>query len=539
MSETNGHPTLETEAVIGKDGSGIIEVKALEVDEGAGGSNQPEQDVWTPFDTIEPPENLPALSRLTSASHIRSVCLGAISRNTVGLGWDAAVWPEHEGAVDNKTMRDARHRLDALARRDRRLDHPSFSDLMYAVKHDLEEFGNGSLEASRNRRTGQIDGLYHLPGQKMRRKKDRDGWVLGQNPDLVEGDPERKDYYNFGEKVRYDASGKPQPRLQTPALGWKRNEVIAFRHYTSESRDYGLPRDIDLAVEYAAYKYVVEWTQGFFGSGGVPATVMFVQGQEERTGDRIRFTVNRNVMRRINQAMAPDSTQGKRVVVIPVPPGTSVHAEKLAQMSDRDITFGEFKKEHRRNVGSAFGLMPIFYGDVDDSGRYTAEVQRALTLEETFDPDQRYVEDRLWPLLSDLGYSELRVQFTRLAVEGDAVKRESAQNGADVGAITVGEWRKANGMGPLPSKLAPDDPENPNNERFKPTSPAGTPHDAVAVADTQDQRGLQPGVGARTGRQPPPGTVAKSDDHGEPHVEAEVEQLAEELTEYGSVGRDE
>ena len=551
--EGNGH-TAEA-VVLAKDSEGVVELRAVEMDPGAGQTSQEDTDTWTPTDTIPPPENLPSLSRLTRISQIRSTCIGVLTTNVVGLGWDVHVWPGEDAQVDKAEIRDARHSLDALARRDTRLDRPGLSDLMCAVGHDLEEFGNGYIEVSRNRRSGKIDGLYHLPGQLIRRKKMRSGWVMGQNPDLVSS-AQRVDYYNFGEKVQYDDKGNPQPRLQTPQTGWKQNEVIAFRHYTSESRDYGLPRDIGLVADYAAYKYVIDWTSSFFGNSGTPPTILFVQGQELKDGTRVHFKVDASVVNRIRQSLQTDTTgNAKKVVVVPVPPGTNVHAEQLSQLSDRDITFGDFKKDHRNTVGSAFGLQPMFYGSTDDSGRYTAEVQRALCLEETFDPSQRYIEDKLWTtLMADLSFSQFRIVFKRLAVESDAQKREAAQNGATVGAITVGEWRDANGYGPLPFDGPIDDAKNPNNERFTPTAaftglsreqslnpadvPGGDPHREVAIRATQDTRGLAPGIGGRPGpRDVPPvkDAQAKSGDHeGDPDVEAEVDHLAEELREYAA-----
>lgn len=532
--------TLEVHA-IAKDSEAIIELRASELDPDAGGSTQPDVDVWTPQDTIEPPENLPLLANLTKYSQKRADCIGVITRNTVGLGWDVGVWPEHEGQIDRKLIRECRHKLDALARRDKRLDggRPSFADLMYAVKHDIEEFGNGRMEVSRNRRTGMIDGLYHVPGHRVRRKKDRSGWVMGQNPELVD-DASRIDYYNFGEKVEYDADGRPQGKLADGATRWKTNEIIAFQHYTSESRDYGLPRDIGLVGEYAAYKAVIEWTGSFFNNSGVPPTVLFVQGQEQRDGNRVRFRVDASMVRRIKQALASDAPTGKEVVVVPVPPGTNVNAVKLSQLSDRDLTFGNFKGEHKSNVGEAFGLTPIFYNPGgNEGGRYTAEVERALCLEETFDPDQDYLERKLWTtVLPDLGYSELRIIFKRLAVESDSARREAVQNGATIGAVTYGEWRQANGLDPLPYDGDPNDPENPNNQliRVAGANTTGDPH-APQEFDAADGRGKRPGIGGRPG--PRDEVVAKAHDHeGEPHVEAVVDELTGELSEYGPPSAD-
>lgn len=534
MSEGNGQVTAEAQ-VLAKDSEGVVELRAVELDIGAGGSTQPEEDEWGWLDTIEPPEDVVGFGRLTKVSAVRDRCLDALTRNTVGLGWDVAVWPEHEGDVDRARVRECRHRLDALARRDKRLDRPSFSTLISAVKHDVEEYGTGYLEASRNRRSGQIDGLFHAPGQLVRRKRDRTGYVIGQSAGLADGAAlARTDYYNFGEKVEYDRSGAPVGRLASGATRWGTNELIAFRHFTSESRDYGLPRDQGLIIEYAAAKFVDEWTAGFFQGSGVPPTMMFVSGQEQREGGRVTFKVDASVMRRINQAMASDGPPGRRVAVIPVPPGTNINAETLSELSDRDITFEEFRKQHRRNVGSSFGLMPIFYGDVDDAGRYTAEVQRSLTLEETFDPDQTYIEDKLWTtLLADLGYSELRVQFKRLAIEGDAAKREVANNAADRGAITVGEYRQMNGLEPLPYDGDPNDEENPNNKLMASKTATAPPHDPVDQR-SQDERGMRPGIGGRgPGRD---GQIAKHDHPA--HVEDAVDELADELSEYGPVAAD-
>ena len=520
MTPEDGNGQVEA-VELAKDSEGVVELRAIELDPGAGKSGQVEKDLWTPEDTLIPPEDPLMLSRLTEASQPRKTCLEAMARNTVGLGWDVMPWPEHEGDVNEDMVRDARHALDSLARRDKRLDRPAFWDLIYAVKHDTEECGNGGVEVSRNKRTGKIDGLYHVPGKLIRRKKDRDGWVMGMNESAaaqLDLNLERTDFYNFGEKVAYNAKGEPQPKLAEGATRWSTNELIPFKVYTSESRDYGLPRDSSLVVEYAAARFVAEWTSSFFESSGTPPTALFIQGEETRDGKRIRFTVPTATVRRIEQGLKTGGAPGDKVVIIPVPPGTQVKDVKLGQMSDRDLTFGEFKKLHRHNVGSAFRLMPIFYGDVDDSGRYTAEVQRALTLEQVFDPDQRYVEDRLWTtLMGDLGFSPLRVVFKRLAVEGNAVKRESAQNGAEIGAVTMGEWRDANGLGPLPEQLYGKGV----NDRIINAGPPPGAENRVAVEATEDTRGLRPGIGGRVAKHEGP--------HGVPHVERIVDELSEEL----------
>lgn len=532
MSEENGHATAEA-IELAKTHEGVVELRAIEVDSGAGSSTSDDADetaLWTPDDVIPPPEDLCALARLTDYSAIRETCIGALSRNTVGLGWDVKVGEGHQQDVTEQDVSDARHELDALARRDKRLNRPSFTALLEAGRWDVEECGNGAIEVSRNRRTGRIDGLYHVPGAKVRRKRDRSGYVYGQNPELAGGDWQRKDYFNFGEKVEYAPDGKPMNRLQPQARsggGWKRNELIVLRRYTSQSRDYGLPRDLGLAIEYAAARFVTEYLSSFFNASGTPPKMIFVQAEEQRdpNSQRIRFTVPQATINRMRAAVKSDAEPGARAVIVPVPPGTKVEEISLGELTDRDITFNDFRKFHRRNVASAMGpLSPIFVGDVEDAGRYTAEVQRSITLEQVFDPEQRHVEDVLWnTLMVDLGFSEMTLKFKRMAVEDAAAQKESANSGAEYGTITKGEWRRAHGFDPLKWDGQGDDP---NEEILFVGQPRGA-EDRVKVREAEDQRGLRPGIGAR---------VAKHQ-HGVPHVEEAVDELAEELSEYGPVSR--
>lgn len=519
MSDGNGNGDLATtEALLISKEDGVTELRAVPLE---GTSTQPDDTslLWTPDDTIAPPEDLISLRALSENSWIRGTCIEAVARNTVGLGWEIVADTDGSQIDPDELIADAKV-LDALAERDKRLDSPTFGELMYAVKTEEEECGNGYVEISRKRGSGQIDGLFHVPGPYVRRKKDRSGYVVGMNPQIAGADTTRVDYYNFGEKAEYGKDGKPTGRLQA-GKRWAVNELLPFRLFTSASRDYGLPRDVELAIEYLAAKLVDEWGVGFFDSSGVPPTILFVSGEESKTGQRIRFTVPQETIERIDQALKTDASRVARVAVVPVPPGTNVQAESLATLSERDLTFGDFKKQHRRNVGGSFRLSPIFYGDVDDAGRYTAEVQRALTLEQVFDPEQDRYESRLTrTLMRDLGMEGKTIRFKRLAVEGDAVRRESANDAAEVGAITIGEYRNAHGLGPLPFDGNGDDP---NDAIINAGKPRGA-EDRTNAA--QDQRGLRPGIGGR---------VAKHDDgHGEPYVDAEVDQLVTELVEASS-----
>jgi capsid portal protein len=472
----------------------------------------------TPDGCLEPPESLDAIAAMTRASSIRGSCLDALALNTVGLGYTIA--PDHHTAAQGDadaaetTAERITQALEDVAHKDRKLERPSFTSLMLAVKRDEEEFGTGYLEVSRDRRTGMIDGLYHAPPRRIRRLADRTGYAM-----LAADSSVAVRFLNYGEKVLYDNAGKPTNTLATGA-SWARNELLAFRVYNSESRDYGLPRDVALSLDYLGDKKAAEANVTFFDSSGTPPTVLFVQGVESRDGGRITFKVPAETSKRIAETLRSDAGHRHRVAVIPVPPGTSTKEVQLGQISERDMGFTDFRADNESRTLKAFRLQPIFVGSAGD-GRYDAEVQRSITLEQVFDPEQRRYEDRIaQSLLRDLGYPGWRISFKRLAVEADAARRESAERMAEVSAITNGEFREAHGYAPLPEDGTIIPTGWSKTLVAPPKLPAGAPEGAQnRVNAASDQRGLRPGIGGRTSRDKATGQ--------DRHVEAGVANLRE------------
>lgn len=416
-----------------------------------------EQDRWTPEHSLEPPEDLDALASLTQSTRWRRPCIEAVALNTVGLGIDVVPREGHEEEADEEQIAEVKAKLDALARRDTRLGRPSFKRLLSAVKVDEEEVGNGYLEVSRSRLDGSIDGLFHVPGKRVRRRKDRKGWVVGPKS----GSPsERVEFYDFGTKVAYDSQGRPLNRLAEPGMRWDRNEIIPFQLYTSESRDYGLPRDAHLALDYLGDRRAAETNAGFFDSSGVPPTVIFVKGEaEDANGNTVRFKVGPNVAKQIAATLAADGRRQHRVAVIPLPPGADAKEINLAQLSERDMGFVEYRKDNRRATLGAFRLAPIFVADIEDTNYSTAEVEMRVTKAQVFDPEQDRWQDIVsTTLLRDLGYPHLELSFTDLDITDPIAVREGARLGAETGTITNGEVREAIDLPPLPEATG-DEPE--------------------------------------------------------------------------------
>lgn len=454
----------------------------------AGDSQQPEEKAnqWTPNEAIDPPENLDELASLTQISPIRRSCIQAITLNTVGLGFTLAPRKGMEEETGEDDIEQATQLLNECAKRDIRSGSPTFSKLIQRVKWDEYEVGNGYLEVSRNRVTGQIDGLFHAPGKRVRRLVDRSGWVVGSR-DASVGDKIRFD--NFGDKVQYGSDGKPLDSLQQgKGKRWARNELIAFQLYTSESRDYGLPPDAQLAWDYLGDKSAAETNINYFGSDGVPPTVFFIKAEPTDDGKVKKVDIKSSVPKAIADTMR--GSQGKRVAIVPMPSDMKIQREDMQKLSDDDVGFVAYRSDNRRRTLGAFRLAPIFVADIEDAGKDTAGEEKAITKEQVFDPEQHDWEDRLSDtLLRDLGFPHLRFDFTEMDTTDKDVDRQSANDAAALGLITNGEYREKMGWAPLPEAIEGQEPKTGevafgwNAELVKkPNAPAGSLQAGVDAA---------------------------------------------------------
>lgn len=509
-----------SEHAIEADVDGQLYKAHIEV-EGIGGTSSQvddDPDLGTPQDAITPPESLERLAELSTFNSTRKAIIDAVALNVVGLGYRLEVGEGHER--DQGDARDeiarATERLEAAARRDTRLAEPSLTELLRAVKTDEEEVGWGFAEVSRSRDSGLIDGLFHVPGKRMRRLRDRSGYALVP----PSGDLDNATRFaNFGEKVAYRNAQPTASLADGHAGGWQRNEVIAFKLYTSESRDYGLPRDAAMVTDYLGDKLAGEANVGFFANGGALPTVLFVQGEERKDGATINVTVPAEVTQRIYATLrskGEGAGNTGRVAIVPLPAGVKAQKEILGQASERDIGNVAVRDDWRQRTLSAFRLSGIFIG-LEGDGRYSAEVERAMGKEQVFDPEQDRYQRRLRPVLRDLGFPQLSIIFNDLAVEDAAARRSSAEKGAEVGGITWREWRTAHGWAPLPEATKAGDPLKWHDGQIYMSVPpepgqvpfgwndslipaVGRPPGSPQPVAGDGQQGLRPGLGGRDSR---------------------------------------
>jgi hypothetical protein len=243
-------------------------------------------------------------------------------------------------------------------------------------------------------------------------------------------------------------------------------------------------------------------------------TVLFIQGEEKREGGVVQVSVPLETTQRINSVLRSRGGIGPggsgRVAIVPLPAGVKAQREVLGEFSDRDVGFVNFRADMRQRTLSSFRMAPVFIalssgGSGTTAVQSDAEVDRAITKEQVFDPEQERYSSRLRrTLLADHGDEDLTIRFSDLAVENDAAKRSATEKGAEVGVVTRREFRAAHGWAPLPEASKGADPQPGqvphgwNDELIAATGlPAGAEN---RVAEGDGQQGERPGLGGRDSR---------------------------------------
>ena len=447
MAGDRGHRAGEVARGRDRDQAG-----AARRDRAAGGCRTTDE-MWTPDAAIQPPENLEALSALSQrvagfaprrsrrspATRSASATPSRRLPNTPTPGID----DKQQGRCDAHPRRAGGSATSASPR-------PTSSSSWSRSRPTRRSAATGRSRSPANADTGQIDGLFHAPGKRVRRLKDRTR--LHHRP-LASNTPrssrESVRFYEFGDKVQYDEQRRADEHARSPAGKWATNELIVFQLYTSASGDYGLPRDVELAVEYLAALNLQKWMAAFFGGSGSLPTLLFVQGVETKDGTKITYRVPQETDRpHPAGAFAPGSSQSDRIAIIPLPPEAQAQLHELAHVSDRDITFDTWTSNHEQHVLGCFRLGPVFVAQESRAATPPRCSARSASSRSSTRSRRATRGSSTTRSCRTSARTRCELKFKRLAIESDAAKRDSADALAAASAITMGEYRTGARLAP-------------------------------------------------------------------------------------------
>lgn len=403
--------------------------------------------------------------------------------NTVGLGFNVNI---KDGVKNSDKFEEAKKQQRLV---DSRLGFPhpkkNFCTLMRESKEDEETIGNGYLEVSRDLK-GEIKRLHNIPGQTI--------WVR-DNPERgfkqdIESTGEEKYFKEFGDMRVMNAETGDYEEEEDEEVGFENqaNELIHFKRYSTKSRYYGTPRWIPAIPAIIGNRKAAERNVNFFDNDGVPRMMIQVEGGTltEKSEENIQNFIQQKhkgvdnahrvmVIEAVDQTenMGPPGLDGKQN-------NSRINLEPLTVGMEEDASFLEYRKANDEEVREIFGISEAFFS-TSDVNRASAEVSRAITNEQEFEPDRKDKEFLINNTIvrdiiirnelpdehksKDLDSEEIRDQVEDIDILVE-VEFESPDIGTpekdqaevldmynEMGALTVNEIREEIGYDPFPDQF--------------------------------------------------------------------------------------
>lgn len=518
-------------------------------------------------DLAEPPYNMDRLANLNEISYVRNSCISAIAQNTTGLGFQIKkLDPQQESVDADEISKKITAKLEEWAARDGK----TFTELMYAVKYDEETVGNGYIEVSRNRR-GEIDGLYHLPGQTIRVRRDKAGYVQERGNTKVP-------FYRFGDKVKILSDGSIS---WLPDRDPDINELIQFKLYSPRNTYYGIPRDVATIVTIAGDEMARNHNIKYFTHSAIPDLLLVFSVNEKQIqaefGDQpVKVEVPDELRESVYYHFRKNITsQNFEPGLFYLPMGVDMKVEKISQ-GQRDSGWVNYRTENRNEIRMAFRVPPVMIGDTSAGGYSTAAIEKSIFLEQVIQPEQNRYAQRLmgilWPEMLGIRLDpsppiveedgSLRdvvpdidiappggvgidpniwvLTFKQMAIS-DQVSMAQIHNiyGGTLGILTKNEMRADIGRAPLDdgdvAEPAADASAPPSADPPDPNDLRGIGHGrgaAGAVTLPQPRRGAEEGVPTPANLNSVDNPLAKRDESGGDLSDAQWKMVETELKKF-------
>lgn len=347
-----------------------------------------------PEGVVEHPWNMDALVMLNDMSVVRRACINALATNVVRLGYRIKKTTPEAGEKDSDEVSE---QIIDLLEKCAEQDDSSLVDLLYKVKFDEETCGNGYLEVTRDLE-GYLAGFHYVPGRTIWIKRDRSGFVQ-----RIAG--EEQSFYNFGDKWKIDASGKPE-LLENRDVDTQ--ELIHFKLHNSNSNYYGVPRDVAAITTMYGDELARNYNTKFFTHSATPDLLLVFEvdkGTGRGAGNQApKVSIPKHVKKGIEDHFRRNLTTGVfKPGIFHLPPGVKLKIEKLSS-EQKDAGWINYRKENRAEVQIAFQTPGVVIANTADGSNYaTAMQEKSLYLESVVKPEQVRYQSRLmaklWPEL--------------------------------------------------------------------------------------------------------------------------------------------
>lgn len=361
---------------------------------------------------VAPPYDMDMLAKLyeLNSAHNAAVTMKAV--NIVGLGyqWEPTERMKYElgkaqksshGSYEKKIEQLELAKIELNEALDDLNPDEEFNEIMVKVWTDVESLGNGFLEVGRNRK-GQIKYIGHIPGQTMRVRALRDGFIQMVANKYVF-------FRNFGER------DVPNPIAEENGGDTNPNEVIHFKKYSPNSTYYGVPDIIAALPAALGDKFAKEYNLDYFENKTVPRYAFILKGARlSAKAEQTLINYFRNELR--------GKHHGTLYIPIPAGFGQQVEAEfKEIEVGIQEGSFTEYTKENRQEILMVHRVPPGKVGVYQNANLAISRDADKTFKEQVCGPEQRRVEKKLKRFIREFT-EDLDLKFSEADIIDDDIR---------------------------------------------------------------------------------------------------------------------
>jgi PBSX family phage portal protein len=411
-------------------GSGGAESKQLHQEQLSG---------YAMFDVVEPPYNLDYLARLYEISPAHKAAVDAKVANVVGLGyhWEPTLKTQHKLERledDAEKIQRARRKL---ARAQEEMDEWSedtneedtFEEVLRKMWTDVETMGNGYLEIGR-KNTGEIGYIGHIPGNTIRIRTKRDGFVQIMDNRVTF-------FRNYGKENVDPIGGDRNP-----------NEILHFKKYSPGRGYYGIPDILAARSAVAGNEFAARFNLDYFEHKAVPRYVVVLKGAKLGSDSEKKL---------VNFLTGIKGTH-HRTIYIPLPGDRGEQKVEFkmeaVEANIQDSSFNNYHKANREDILMSHRVPMTKVGLTQDVNLAVARDADKMFKEQVTRPAQRILEKRVGYIFKEKT-DALVFKLNELTLTDEDTMSKIHERYARMKAMDVNEIREAIG---LPGHEGGDEP---------------------------------------------------------------------------------
>jgi PBSX family phage portal protein len=357
---------------------------------------------------LEPTYNPSLLMQLVTKNNILAQCVQAMEVNIDGTGW--SIEPESPEDFEEQGTEDHPDKKFLEAFFNEPFPQMSFITMRRRMRFDLEATGNSYLEVMRNLKD-EVVLLRWIDATTMRLVV-LDAAVLAEK-EIKRGEDtvkakiwtrERRYAQMVGQDMVFFKEFGASRDLHRLTGDWAEDggklkaedlasEIIHFTLEADAKSPYGIPRWINQLPSVLGSRKAEEFNLEFFDSGGIPPSVVFVEGgaMAADVTEQLRGFMNGDAKTNLRAAIVEvQSTTG----TLDKPGSVKVNVERFGD-GKNDSMFQSYDKATEEHVRVGFRLPPLFIGRAQDYNFATAQTAYMVTEAQVFQPERLEFDEQI------------------------------------------------------------------------------------------------------------------------------------------------